>query len=102
MPSAGRSAKHFLQQRLGVLADAAFLLMHVGREEPEAALLELKLSRRLRDAALAQDQRLFALGKRLADDGPFLECVLEHGLSALLTVLRSRYAPGSPGVTHPG
>src|SRR5439155_8536333 len=44
----------------------------------EARVLHLEVAVRLRDSALAQDQRLLALGQRLADDGPLLERVLQH------------------------
>ena len=70
---------------------AGFLLVQVRGEEPKLFVLELKRVPFLGDAAFAQDDRLPALGERLADDGPFLESVLEHGYFSLFgsRVIRS-------------
>src|SRR5262249_28809838 len=51
----------------------ALLLVHVGREQPEAVVLDAEGAAGLGHSALAQDQRLPALGQRPADDGPLLE-----------------------------
>src|SRR5262245_3554619 len=47
--------------------------MHVGREQPETVVLDAEDAAGLGHAALAQDQRLPALGQGPADDGPLLE-----------------------------
>src|SRR5262249_50812720 len=48
------------------------------RIEPEAIMLDVKRAGVLGDASLAQDTRLLPLRERFADDGAFLECVLQH------------------------
>src|SRR5262249_9204963 len=58
--------------------DALGLLVNVGRKQPEAGVLDLELALGLGDAALAQQDRLPALGQRPADDRPFFQSVTEH------------------------
>src|SRR5438105_1136687 len=62
--------------------------MEVRRKEPETRVLDRELTTRLRDAALAQNQRLPAFGQRPANDRPFLEGIVEH--PALATAFTPR------------
>ena len=79
-----------IQERPSVVLDARVLLMHVGRIEPKARLLDAEFVVRLRDAAFAQQQRLPAARKRFAEDRPFFQRVLEHRRPSLMVCRAGR------------
>src|SRR5262249_51530808 len=95
----------------GVLRlDAVLLLVQVSRVQPEALVLRREGVAGLGDAALAENQRLLALGEGLANDRPFFERVFQHGeppsespaakIGACPTD-REKAGPGEPALAVP-
>src|SRR5262249_4743888 len=77
------------------------MLVEVSRIKPETRMLRLEHAARFRDAALAQNNRLLALGQRLANDGPFLECDLEHVASSQKNITTDFTDTTDARSTHP-